>query len=93
MVLSQNKVLQRFLEQIIDDLCLDRVQQRFEDLERPVSFSCSPAAPFSVVNMLLALSHLETWTLLLRAPLLADTCPRVHRQSTENCWKNFLSFS
>ena len=31
MVLSQNKVLLRFVEQIVDDLGLDRVQQRFEE--------------------------------------------------------------
>ena len=38
-VLSKDEVLQRFLEEIIDDLCLVRVQQRFEeqDLERPAS--------------------------------------------------------
>ena len=39
MVLSQNKVLQRFVEQIIDDMVvgLDRVQQRFveQDFEAP----------------------------------------------------------
>ena len=31
LVLSQNKVLQRFAEQILDDQVVDRVQQRFEE--------------------------------------------------------------
>ena len=37
LVLSQNKVLQRFVEQILDDVVVDRVQQRLEeqDLETP----------------------------------------------------------
>ena len=41
LVFSQNKVLQRFAQQIIDDKVVDRVQQRFEeqDLEAPPRLS------------------------------------------------------
>ena len=58
MILSQNKVLQRFVEQTIDDLVLDRVQQRFEeeDLETPrvslVQSGVGLVAPFSNVDII-----------------------------------------
>ena len=79
----QNMILQHFVEQIIDDLvCLDRVQLRFEeqDLETPASEvwrGCGGAVLLRDHH-----SHLETWPSFLRAPLLADTRPRVMRQST-----------
>ena len=41
LVLSQTRILQRFVEQILHDTVVDRVQQRFveQDLEAPASFS------------------------------------------------------
>ena len=78
LVLSQTIVLQRFVEQILDDKVVDRVQQRFveQDLEArcvvPVEVRRGSVAPFSVVYTLLTLSHLETSTLFLRAPLLTS---------------------
>ena len=63
LVLSQNKVLQRYAEQILDDKVVDRAQQRFEeqDLEVPrvslVQSGVSLVGPFSDVDKLLALSH------------------------------------
>ena len=98
LVLSQNRVLKRSVEQILDDKVVDRVQQRFveQDLEAPcvvlVEVWRGSVAPFSVVFTLLTLSHLETWTLFLQAPYLADTCPRVMRQSTE-VLEEFLELS
>ena len=57
------------------------------DLEAPsvvlVEVWRGSVAPFSVAITLPSLSHLETRTLFLQAPCLADTCPRVMRQSTE----------
>ena len=63
LVFSQNKVLQRFAEQILDHKVVDRAQQRFEeqDLEVPrvslVQSGVGLVAPFSDVDKLLALSH------------------------------------
>ena len=62
LVLSQNKVLQRFVEQILDEV-VDRAQQSFEeqDLEVPrvslVQSGVGLMAPLSDVDNLLALSH------------------------------------
>ena len=68
LALSHDRVLQRFVEQILDDKAEDMVQQRpvEQDLEAPcvvlVEVWRGSVAPFSVVNTLLTLSHLETWT-------------------------------
>ena len=63
LVFSQNNVVQRFAEQIIDDdKVVDRVQRRFEeqDLDAPrvslVQSGVGLVAPFSDVDKLLALS-------------------------------------
>ena len=82
MVLSQDKVLQCFVEQIIYVNVVDRVQQRFE--EQDLEALC--------VFLVQSGMGLETWTLLPRAPLLADTCPRVHATVFGGFWMNFLSF-
>ena len=81
LVLSQNKVLQRFAEQILDDKVVDRAQQRFEeqDLEVPPRLLlCSLAWVWCrrcPAWRSCSCSRTETCTLFLRAPLLAETRP------------------
>ena len=97
LVLSQNKVLQRFAEQILDHKVVNRAQQRFEeqDPKCPASLSCSLALVWwrrSPTWTSCSRSRTETWKLFLRAPLLADTRPlsaTVHGGS----WNNFQLFS
>ena len=91
LVLSQNKVLQRFAEQILDEKVVRRAQQRFEeqDLEVPrvslVQSCVGLVAPFSDMDKLLALSHgnLDIISTSCMAVFMAARRSFCLRQSTE----------
>ena len=97
-VFLQDKVLQRLVEQItVDFLGLDRVQQRFveQDIEAPPRRKSDVgllAPSLRRDQVCRALSHLETWTLFLRA-CCCDTLPTCHVTVDGYFGKNFLGIS
>ena len=103
-VLSQDSVLQRFVEQLIfEDVVVEEIFKFFSH-SGVGSNSVSGAeprgalrqksdvglvAPFSDMIMLLALSH-GNLDIISASPVPANTCHRIRASVYGNFWKNFL---
>ena len=97
MVLSQDKVLQRFVEQIIDDdkvgwawfnsVSWSRTSKRPAEVWRESGGAVlrRDAAPGRARAVL-------TWTLFQRVPLWQSLAPIVHATVHGGFWKNFTHF-